>query len=305
MSSKTQTSGKGNEALVAKELFDLSGLKAVVTGGGTGIGLMITQALVANGVTVYITARRKEVLDTVVEKYSHGPGKIIAASCDITYKNDVMRLAKEIEKMEPNGIHILVNNAGIARERGTTAFQTGEPNMKDANSISEHLLKATPESWAETFDTNVTAQYFVSAAFLPLLSKGTANTSGYSSSIINVASISGMSRASSSGQYAYAASKAAFLHLSKMLGTTLSQCKVRVNTICPGIFPSEMTTDTSDETNKSFLEDKGRDLPAGRSGDEGDMASAVLYLVGKNSLFTNGQVLYPDGGALLTSPAAF
>jgi hypothetical protein len=71
-----------NTGLLASKLFDVSGFKAVVTGGGTGIGLMITQALVANGATVYISGRRKEALDTVVEKYSGkgGPnaGKIIA-----------------------------------------------------------------------------------------------------------------------------------------------------------------------------------------------------------------------------------
>jgi NAD(P)-dependent dehydrogenase (short-subunit alcohol dehydrogenase family) len=108
------------------------------------------------------------------------------------------------------------------------------------------MLKATYESWAgkfigidalvvlphfatDTFETNVTALFFVSAAFLPLLSKGSANNHGYSASIVNVASISGMMRGSSSGQYAYASSKAAALHLSKMLGNTLAQAKVRLS----------------------------------------------------------------------------
>lgn len=95
------------------------------------------------------------------------------------------------------------------------------------------------------------------------------------------------------------------IHLSKMLGVALAQAKIRVNTICPGIFPSEMTAGDSDEANKSRLEGAGESLPAGRSGDDGDMASAILYLVGPNSTFTNGQVLYPDGGSVLTQPASF
>lgn len=78
----SSSSDHPNTGLLASKLFDVSGFKAVVTGGGTGIGLMITQALVANGATVYISGRRKEALDTVVEKYSGkgGPnaGKIIA-----------------------------------------------------------------------------------------------------------------------------------------------------------------------------------------------------------------------------------
>ncbi|TFY68408.1 hypothetical protein EVJ58_g1038 [Rhodofomes roseus] len=294
MATASQTTYKPNDAFVASKLFSLDGFKAVVTGGGTGIGLMITQALVANGAKVYITGRRQDALDNVVQRIS----------ADITKRDDVLRLAKKVQELEPEGIQLLVNNAGVAKEKATTAYsKQGEPDMHDANAIAEHLLKATHESWAETFETNVTAQYFTAAAFIPLLSKGTANTHGYSASIVNVASISGMMRTSSSGQFAYAASKAAMLHLSKLLGTTLAQAKIRVNAICPGIFPSEMTADSSDEANKSRLQDAGKSLPAGRSGDDGDMAAAIVYLVGPNSNFLNGQVLHPDGGAVLTSPA--
>lgn len=67
-----------NEALKANNLFDFFNYSAIVTGGGSGIGLMITQSLVANGAKVYITGRRKEALNTVVEKYSTGPGEIVA-----------------------------------------------------------------------------------------------------------------------------------------------------------------------------------------------------------------------------------
>ncbi|KAH8148516.1 uncharacterized protein LAJ45_07619 [Morchella importuna] len=257
-----------NTGLLASKLFDVSGFKAVVTGGGTGIGLMITQALVANGATVYISGRRKEALDTVVEKYSGkgGPhaGKIIAAPADITDKEDIKRLALEIKEKEPNGIHLLVNNAGVAKEKETTSYKTGEPDFSNADSITEHLWKATPESWAETFETNLTAQFFCSVAFLPLLSKGTANTLGYSASIINITSISGVLKGSSSGQFAYATSKAGFIHLTRMLGTTFAECKVRVNSIAPGIFPSEMTADSSDENQKSELKGMGKSLPASK-----------------------------------------
>lgn len=72
------TGAAKNEDLKVSKLFDVSNFAAVVTGGGTGIGLMITQALVANGARVYITGRREEALDKVVEKYNTGPGKIVA-----------------------------------------------------------------------------------------------------------------------------------------------------------------------------------------------------------------------------------
>jgi NADP-dependent 3-hydroxy acid dehydrogenase YdfG len=67
-----------NEQLKSSKLFDVSHVTAVVTGGGTGIGLMITQALVANGAKVYITGRRQDALDSVVRQYNTGPGKIVA-----------------------------------------------------------------------------------------------------------------------------------------------------------------------------------------------------------------------------------
>jgi len=104
------TSGKPNESLVASKLFDVSGFKAVVTGGGTGIGLMITQALVANGATVYITGRRMEALDAVVQNYAQkggdNAGDIIAVVCDIRKDEDVKRVAAEIAEKEPKGYYL-------------------------------------------------------------------------------------------------------------------------------------------------------------------------------------------------------
>lgn len=69
---------RSNEELKLDKLFDVSKFTAVVTGGGTGIGLMITQALVVNGARVYITGRREEALQKVVDQYNTGPGKIVA-----------------------------------------------------------------------------------------------------------------------------------------------------------------------------------------------------------------------------------
>jgi len=97
--------------------------------------------------------------------------------------------------------------AGIARD-DTTKYSGGKPDFKSAQSISDHLWKSEPESWAETFQTNLTAQFFTTAAFLPLLAKGRDATPGYTSSVVNIASISGVMKGSSSGQFAYATSKA-------------------------------------------------------------------------------------------------
>ena len=199
---------RSNAELKASSLFDVSNLNAVVTGGGTGIGLMITQALVSNGAKVYITGRREEALQKVVEQYNSGPGKIVALPGDISSKDDVKRLANEVAEKESKGIHLLVNNAGIARDDNTRFSKAGKPDSSSAQAISEHLMQSEPEQWAETFQTNLTAQFFTTAAFLPLLAKGREVVPGYTSSVVNVASISGVMKGSSGGQFAYATSKA-------------------------------------------------------------------------------------------------
>ncbi|KAI9831914.1 MAG: hypothetical protein M1819_004636 [Sarea resinae] len=297
------TGKRDNAELKSAKLFDVSDLTAVVTGGGTGIGLMITQALVANGAKVYITGRRGDALQNAVDQYSTGPGHIVALPGDITDKSDVKRLAREVEGKEPNGIHLLVNNAGIARDDETRYDVNGKPDFTSAESIAEHLWKSEPQSWADTFETNVTSYYFMSVAFLPLLHKGRESIPGYSSSIVNVASISGFMKGSSMGQFAYASSKAATIHLGRILANTLTNAKIRVNTIAPGVFPSEMTAGSSGSDQKSKL-DESMGNPAGRPGHDSDMAACILLLAGPGGLFLNNQVLHPDGGNMIVQAAA-
>ncbi|KAF5577214.1 NAD(P)H-dependent oxidoreductase [Fusarium pseudoanthophilum] len=291
-----------NEVLKAAALFDVSHITAVVTGGATGIGLMITQALQSNGAKVYITGRRKEVLEQTQKTYGTGPGSIHVLPGDVSERDEAIRLAEEVGKKEPNGIHLLVNNAGIAEDDNTKFSSAGEPDMSDAKALSEHFLKTEPQQWTDTLKTNVTGPYYMSMAFLPLLAKGRETTPGYSSQIVNVSSISGAMKGSSMGQPAYATSKAALTHLSRMIATLTKDVKVRVNVIAPGLFPSEMTTGESDEGNKSNI-DKKMTNPAGRPGHDTDMAATILFLAGKGGLFYNGQIVYPDGGSTLINPA--
>ncbi|KAL9600870.1 MAG: hypothetical protein Q9219_002912 [cf. Caloplaca sp. 3 TL-2023] len=257
------TLNKSNDELKLQKLFDVSHFTCIVTGGGTGIGLMISQALVTNGAKVYITGRREEALKSVVEQYNTGPGKIIALPGDISQKDEVKRLADKVAAEEPNGIHLLVNNAGIARDDNTRFDRHGKPDSTSAKSISDHLMSSEMEHWEETFRTNITAQYFMTAAFLPLLAKGRDVTPGYSTSVVNVASISGVMKGSSMGQFAYATSKAGLIHLTRMQATTFAEAKVRVNCIAPGLFPSEMTAGSSGDDQKSELQPKLSN-PAGR-----------------------------------------
>ena len=98
------------------------------------------------------------------------------------------------------------------------------------------MWKGDPESWQETFMTNITSQFFVAAGFLPLLGKGREATPGFSPSIVNITSISGLTKDSHSGKYAYGVSKAGFIHLTKLMAKTFAEAKIRVNSIAPGSF---------------------------------------------------------------------
>lgn len=160
-----------------------------------------------------------------------------------------MDLADKLTKQEPNGIQLLVNNAGIARD-DLTKFSNndGGPDLSNAEAIHNYFIKSDPQAWEDTFRTNVTAGFFTSIAFLPLLKKGGDSAKKqnplFSSSVINVSSISGQMKGSSGGQPAYAASKAAFSHVTRMLATTFKDVGVRVNCIAPGVFPSEVSSST-------------------------------------------------------------
>ena len=135
---------------------------------------------------------------------------------DATSKDEIKLLVSEVEKQESKGVHLLVNNAGIAQD-DRSKYSNGKLDIKSAQSISEHLWKADPSGWAATFETNITAQFFVAAGFLPLLVKAGENTPGFSPSIFNITSISGVMKGSSNGQFAYATSKTGLIHLMRMM----------------------------------------------------------------------------------------
>lgn len=270
---------------------------ALVTGGGSGIGLMATQALAVNGAKVYITGRTEEKLDRVSELYSKEiPGQIIPIAADVTSKESIQKLVDEISAKESK-LHILINNAGIS-----SPTQNTDP--ADPKALQEELFnnQSTVEEWEQVMRTNVTQLFFTTTAFLPLLNKGTEDEHAWSSTVVNISSISGLVK-SAQHHFAYNASKAAAVHVTKMLAHEIasSQLKIRVNNIAPGVFPSEMTTEGSDEKQKSTLPKEKFEgkVPAGRPGKDEDMGSAVLFTV--SNQYLNGQTIVVDGGYLLAA----
>ncbi|KAL1586648.1 hypothetical protein WHR41_04526 [Cladosporium halotolerans] len=281
----------------ANKLFNFEGFTCVVTGGGTGIGLMASQALAANGAKVYITGRRTEALEKAAK--SHDPdkgGKIIPIGpCDVRKKEDLERTVKELESKEKY-INLLICNAGVPGPKA-------EPEHDDAGDLKAKLWEnESVEDWNETFSADVTSVYFTTVAFLPLL-QAAVQPKGplprFAASVITISSMSGLMR-HAQGHFSYNAAKGATVHLTKLMSAEFQRAWIRVNSIAPGYFPSEMTAKSSDDNQKSALpaekvQEKGH-VPAMRGGRDEEMGMTVLYLA-KNE-YVNGQIIAVDGGVL-------
>lgn len=278
----------------AQRLFGVKDYVCVVTGGGTGIGLMAAQALAANGAKVYITGRRMEALENAAKSHEpNGGGQIIPVGpCDVTKKDDLEKLVKEIESKE-KCVNLLMCNAGVGGPKA-------EPDQEDAGDLKKKLWEnESVEDWQGTFTTDVTSVYFTTVAFLPLLQAAVETHGKFSPSVITTSSMSGLMR-HAQGHFSYNAAKAATVHLTKMMSAEFQKASIRCNSIAPGYFPSEMTAKSSDDKQKSDLPaekvaDKGH-VPLMRGGREEEMGMTVLYLA--RNEYVNGQIIAVDGGVL-------
>ncbi|KAF3062355.1 Rhamnolipids biosynthesis 3-oxoacyl-[acyl-carrier-protein] reductase [Daldinia childiae] len=287
------TSQSTPAALSAESLFNAKGIVAVVTGGGTGIGLMITKALATNGASkVYIIGRRLQVLQQAAEQI--GTGNVIPVTCDVTSKESLQSAATQIQQ-DSGFINLLVCNSGIGGPYGNRPRpETTLDEFIEAN------LTIPIQDYTNTFAVNTSAVWYTTISFLKLLDAG--NLKGnveQKSQVIAISSIGGLNKINTGG-FAYGQSKAACIHLIKQLSVALPQWNIRANVICPGLYPSEMSAPIIE---KGGI---GKDMvPLERAGDEKDMAGAVLYLASRAGAYCNGTVLVTDGGRLTTFPSTF
>ena len=170
------------------------------------------------------------------------PGSIIPIGpCDVTSKKSLEDLVSQIEAKE-SYLSLIVAAAGMSGPKGF-------PDTSDAVQMKKNLWQESVEDWNTTYNTDVTAVYFSTVAFLPLLQ---AAPKSQNSSVIVISSMSGLMR-NSQAHFAYNAAKGATAHLSKMMSKEFASTGVRVNSIAPGYFPSEMTMKQSDERNKAHV----------------------------------------------------
>ncbi|KAK1913630.1 hypothetical protein P3342_006873 [Pyrenophora teres f. teres] len=273
-------------------LFGVKGLVGVITGGGTGIGLMIAQALEANGAIVYILGRRQEVLEKAANTAKHG--NIHYFKADVTSKSDLSAAVDHIAS-KSGYVNLVVANSGIT---GPT-LRTLDKNAS-LTEFRDHLWNWDMDEFNQTFALNTTAAFFTVVAFLELLDKGNkAGNLQQKSQVICIASAGAFNRVPMAG-YAYAGSKSAAVHIMKQLATNLVPYDIRSNVIAPGLYPSEMTEGILKQ------ETWPRDfIPEQRAGNIKDMAGAILFLTSRAGGYINGNVLLTDGGRLSLLPATY
>ncbi len=252
-----------------KNLFDVSGKVALVTGGSRGIGEMIAEGFVANGVKTYISSRKADTCNATAERLSE-QGECISILADLSTNAGIAGLADEIRSREER-LDILVNNAGATWGAAIEEF---------------------PESgWDKVMDINVKGPFFLSQALLPLLEKSA--TSEDPARIIMVGSVDGLG-VNRLPTFSYGPSKAAVHHLARTLASHLAERNITVNAIAPGPFPSKMMQHTLETMGEQIK--KG--VPLKRIGEPADMAGVAIYLSSRASSYVTGVIIPVDGGII-------
>ena len=235
---------------------------AIITGGGSGIGLACAKLFSNEGAKVAIIGRRKNRLELAAKEVE---GHILPVVGDLTNNNDLDNLiSKTLHAFKK--IDIVVNNGGIFS--GSSVHET-----KD-------------EDWNTIMNTNINSVFQLTKRVLPHMMKRKAGT------FVHIASILGLVAAP--GVAAYNVSKGALLQFNRSIAMEYGSLGIRSNAVCPGLVKTEMTEDLMRD--EELMLEWSKDYPIGRFGVPEDIASACLYLASDESSFVTGVALPVDGG---------
>ncbi len=249
------------------ELFDLSGQTAIVTGGGSGIGRQMANALAELGANVVICARKLERCEQVADELAQLGARALALRCDLRQPGDVQAVVdRTVEEL--GRVDVLVNDAGTTW--GAPAEETPLPG------------------WQKVLDVNLTGLFLMTqAAARQMIAQG-------GGSIVNIASVAALhgSPPGMMDAVAYSASKGGVISLTRDLAWKWARHGIRVNAIAPGWFPSDMSRAVLDRFGDEFL----TRIPLGRFGGPDDLKGAVAFLASPASAYVTGHTLVVDGG---------
>jgi gluconate 5-dehydrogenase len=250
-----------------RELFDLTGKTAIVTGGGRGLGEQIAEGFAEAGANVVLCSRKEAACAGVAAKLGKLGAGTLALKCDVSNQEEVNRVVQAaVDKF--GRIDILVNNSGAS---------WGAP-------VEEMPL----EAWQKVMNVNVTGTFLMSQAVGKIMLEQGAGK------IINIASVAGLKGSNPKVMNAigYNASKGAVITFTKDLAVKWGPRGIHVNAIAPGFFPTKMSKGILDKGGEAILEG----TPLRKFGTENDMKGVALFLAAPASDFITGEIVVVDGG---------
>ncbi|MFJ7752167.1 SDR family oxidoreductase [Peribacillus muralis] len=251
-----------------KELFDLTGKTAIITGGGRGLGEQIATGFAEAGANVVLCSRKKQACDEVASKIEGLGVRALSFKCDITNPSDVQEVVNETFR-EFGSIDILVNNSGAS---------WGAP-----------AIDMPLEAWHKVMNVNVTGTFIMSQTVARVMIE-----QGYGK-IINIASVAGLGGTDPRvlDTVGYNTSKGAVITLTKDLAVKWGRHNIHVNAIAPGFFPTKMTKGVLAQGENPILDS----TPLNRLGSNDDLKGAAVFLASKASDYVTGNILIVDGGS--------
>lgn len=251
-----------------KNYFDLKGQVAVVTGASTGLGLQMAKAFANQGANLVLLARRMNLLEENAKAITEEFGvEVLPFTCDVTDTANVMAaVAATIKRF--GRVDILVNNAG-----------TGA--VAPAEEITDDQFKH--EMNIDLFGTFICAREF-----------GKEMIKAQYGRIINIASMYGLVGNMIVGSSPYHAAKGGVVNMTRALAAEWGKYGITVNSICPGYFYTDLTTETLDS--EFFQAIAKRNIPATRYGKAGELDTCALFLASPASTYVTGQNIAVDGG---------